>query len=479
MPLPNEGAVDCRAPRSGGWPGDWAGVGAARAKPIRRVLVKAAAVGCLIIALRLPLAAQGTAQAPVIAVEHGPNTPAQQKKPYVVLVSLDGFRYDYAAEYGAANLLRIAADGASASEGMIPSFPSVTFPNHYSIVTGLYPEHHGIIENNFYDPARKENYAASKPSPTRDGSWYGGVPLWVLAEKQGMRSACFFWPGSEAEISGERPSYYMHFDEYFPDEQRIEQVIAWLKLPAAQRPHFITLYYYEPDNSGHTFGPDTPETGNAVRHVDALIGTLIADLKTVHLPVDLIVLSDHGMSTREGSWIDLDRYADLSDFVTNGSLLYAPNEQAAARAYKQLHGASDKFVVYRRSEVPAHLHFSGNPRIGDPVVIPTGPYMIRAHASEQPENPEPKAKGEHGYDPSEMKSMRAIFYAQGPDIRPGAKLAPFENVDVYPFIARILGLSIGPIDGNLKPLQGILRPVRNGQSAQYGIRPIAGNFGAK
>jgi predicted AlkP superfamily pyrophosphatase or phosphodiesterase len=430
---------------------------------MQKFLARAAVAACFFCALRLPIFAQSAAQAPVIAVEHGPNDPAQRAKPYVILVSLDGFRYDYAAEYGAPNLAQIAADGASAPEGMIPSFPSVTFPNHYSIVTGLYPEHHGIVENNFYDPARKESYAASKPGPTRDGSWYGGAPLWALAEKQGMRSACFFWPGSEAEIDGERPSFYVHFDAAFPDEQRIEQVIAWLKLPAAQRPHFITLYYYEPDHTGHEAGPDTPETGGAVRHVDALIGILIADLKTVHLPVDVIVLSDHGMATVEGNWIDLDRYADLSDFVTNGSLLYAPSEQAAARAYEQLHGASDKFVVYRRADVPAYLHFSSNPRIGDPVVIPTGPYMIRARASENPEIAQPKAKGEHGYDPRKMKSMRAIFYAEGPDIRPGSKLPPFENVDVYPLIAKILGLRIGPIDGHLGPVQGILRqPVRGG-----------------
>ncbi len=417
-------------------------------------------VAWLLCVLRLPpLAAQ------VIHVDHGPNVAAQQSKPYVILVSLDGFRYDYAAKYSATNLRRIAVDGASAPDGMIPSFPSVTFPNHYSIVTGLYPEHHGIIENNFYDPTRKENYAASKPGPTRDGSWYGGVPLWSLAEKQGMRTACFFWPGSEAEIAGERSSYYVHFDEYFPDEKRIEQVIAWLKLPAEQRPHFITLYYYEPDHTGHTNGPDTPQTGDAVHHVDALIGMLVADLKTLRLPVDLIVLSDHGMATVEGNWIDLDHYADLSDFVTNGSLLYAPNEQAAARAYQQLRRASDKFVVYRQADVPVRLHFNSNPRIGDPVVIPTGPYMIRAHASESPEIPVPKAKGEHGYDPSQMKSMRAIFYAVGPDIRPGAKVPPFENVDVYPFIAKILGLEIGPIDGQLKPLQGVLRrPARSGQA---------------
>ena len=394
---------------------------------MRRDWKRAAAVAWLFLALRppLPLPAQ------VIEVDHGPNAPVQQAKAYVILVSLDGFRYDYASKYGAPNLRAIARSGASAPEGMIPSFPSITFPNHFSIVTGLYPEHHGIVENNFYDPARKASYA-SRGASVQDGSWYAGTPLWVLAENQGMRSACFFWPGSEADIDGVRPTYYVHYDNTIPDSRRVEQVIDWLKLPAAERPHFITLYYYEPDHSGHRFGPDSPEVADAVGHVDAVIGMLVADLKTLKLPVDLIVVSDHGMTAVDGDWIDLDRYADLSQFVTVGSLLYAPNEEAAERAYKQLRGASEKFVVYRRADVPAYLHFSSNPRIGDPVVIPTGPYLIRAHA---PATPEAEIKGEHGYDPREMKSMRAIFYATGPDISPGATVLPFENVDVYPLVA--------------------------------------------
>jgi alkaline phosphatase D len=418
------------------------------------LLRKACVVAGLCLCLWPIAQAQSANPAAVITVEHGPNAAAQQKKHYVVLVSLDGFRYDYAAKFGAPNLKHLAAEGASAPEGMIPSFPSVTFPNHYTIVTGLYPEHHGIVENNSYDPARKQSYASRNADTVRDGSWYGGVPLWSLAEKQGMRTACLFWPGSEAEIAGERPTYYLHYDNAVPDEQRIDQVIAWLKLPAAKRPHFITLYYYEPDHTGHQDGPESAQTGDVVHHVDALMGILMADLKALRLPVDLIVLADHGMTTVEGDWIDLDRYADLSKFVTVGSLLYAPNEEAAERAYRQLRGASDKFVVYRRRNVPAYLHFNTNARIGDPVVIPTGPYLIRAHAPDKPEAP---PKGEHGYDPSKMKSMRAIFYAAGPDIRAGYEVKPFANIDVYPFIARILGLRVGHIDGTLEPLLPVLR----------------------
>jgi predicted AlkP superfamily pyrophosphatase or phosphodiesterase len=397
-------------------------------------------------------AAQSTT--PVIEVPNPPNAVAQQSKPYVVLVSLDGFRYDYAERYGAKNLLAMARRGASAPNGMIPSYPSVTFPNHYTIVTGLYPEHHGIVANSFYDPARKERYSYTDPKTSGDGSWYGGTPLWVLAEQQGMRSASFFWPASEAEIQGKRPSYYMHYDDKFPDEKRVEQIIAWLQLPPEQRPHFITLYYSNVDHAGHAFGPDAPETGEAVLHVDEMIGKLSEGIATLGLPVDLIVVADHGMEAAQGGWIALDKWADLSQFETSGPLLYAKSELDAGRAYNSLLGASDTFRVYRRAKMPKNLHFDSNPRVGDPVVVPTGPFNVVAHS---PGNLMMPNRGAHGYDPGMMPSMKAIFYAAGPDIRAGVAVAPFENIHVYPLIAEILGLRIGPVDGQLRVLQLVLK----------------------
>jgi predicted AlkP superfamily pyrophosphatase or phosphodiesterase len=276
-----------------------------------------------------------------------------------------------------------------------------------------------------------------------------------LAEKQGMRSACFFWPGSEAEIAGERPSYYLHFDDHFPDEARIQQVVAWLRLPSAQRPHFITLYYSNVDHAGHEFGPDSPQTAEAVRHVDDLIGMLEAKLKELALPIDLFVVSDHGMENIAGNWIDLDHFADLSAFQTEGMLLYSSSERDAENAYEHLKGASDKFVVYRRRDVPKGLHYDENEREGDPVVVASGPYAIRAHAT-NPGDTVPRSKGGHGYDPQQFKSMRAIFYAIGPDIQSNAKVAAFENVNIYPLIAKILGLDTTPTDGDLKVLTPIL-----------------------
>ena len=392
--------------------------------------------------------------APVVVVPNPPNAVAQRTKPYVVLVSLDGFRYDYAARYDAKNLLDLALHGASAPKGMIPSYPSLTFPNHYTMVTGLYPEHHGIVANSFYDPKRKETFLYTNPKSNGDGSWYGGRPLWVLAEQQGMRSASFFWPGSEAEIQRRRPSYYLHFDDKFPDEERVEQVLAWLELPARRRPHFITLYYSNVDHAGHTYGPDAPETGEAVRHVDKLIGKLSEGIATLGLRVDLIVIADHGMVATQGDWITLDKWADLSQFQTSGPLLYAKSEADAEKAYNSLQGATDTFEVYRRAKMPEHLHFDSNPREGDPVVVPTGPFNILAHS---PANLMKPNRGAHGYDPDTMPSMKAIFYAAGPDIRAGVTVAPFENIHLYPLIAEILGLRIGPVDGQLRVLEGVLK----------------------
>jgi len=404
---------------------------------------------------------QGQAIAPVISVEHGPNAPQQLSKPYVILVSLDGFRYDYARKYHAEHLLALAAQGASAPEGMLPSYPSITFPNHYTTVTGLYPEHHGIVANSFYDPARKEAYSSRDPKAVGDGTWYGGTPLWVLAEQQGMRSASFFWVGSEADIQGVRPSYYLKFDGSFPNRKRVEQVLAWLRLPPEQRPHFITLYFSDTDTAGHRYGPDSREVEDAVHELDGEIGKLEDGIKESKLPVDLIVLADHGMVAVQGEPIYLDQRGLKTSWVDPivGSSLYAKSEDDAQKAYEALRGKSDKFSVYRRAQVPAYLHFDSNPREGDPVVIPTGPYFISVAADHGAER---TPVGMHGYDATHMPEMKALFVAAGPDIRSGVALEPFENVDVYPLIAKILGLDIahlktGPIDGNIRVVEGMLK----------------------
>jgi predicted AlkP superfamily pyrophosphatase or phosphodiesterase len=412
----------------------------------------------LFLAAYVPLVhAASRPNAPVIQVPNPDNHADQLAKHYVVLVSIDGFRYDYAKLYGAPHLDAIAKDGAAAPDGMLPSYPSTTFPNHYTIVTGLYPEHHGIVAMSFYDPARKERYSYNDLNAATDASWYRGVPLWSLAEKQGLRAACFFWPGSEAEIAGERPSYYLKYDDKLPDEERIDQVVDWLTLPPEKRPHFITLYFGEVDHAGHEYGPNAPQTRAAVRHVDGEIGVLRAKLEKLHLPIDLVVVSDHGMAKEEGgAWIDLDQYADFSGVETVGTLMYPDSDAEAAKLYAKLRIVSDKFKVYRRSRMPAELNYTADPRIGDPVIVPTGPYAIRIHTPADAAQNRPPNKGMHGLDPRTVPEMRAIFYAEGPDIRKGVRLKPFENVNVFPFLAEILGLDAPATDGNASVLEPVL-----------------------
>jgi alkaline phosphatase D len=395
-------------------------------------------------------------------VEHGQNGPAAQKAHYVVLVSLDGFRWDYAQRDQATHLLALGRQGVWAPAGMLPSYPSLTFPNHLSIVTGLYPEHHGIVANNFYDAARDARYAIDDAQAVSDGSWYSGVPLWSLAESQGMRTACLYWPGSEAKIAGFRPTWYARFDAQSEggaaaEQARIDNAVALLKLPAAERPHFIAIYYPQPDHAGHEFGPNAAETRAAALKADGEVGKLKAALDATGLPIDLVVVSDHGMVNVEGGWITLESYADLLGFKSDGALLYGKTEEDRARVYDQLKHASAQFVVYRRKDVPAALHSNQNAREGDPVVVATGPYAIRARGPEGGNADRVPSKGMHGFDAAAMAEMKASFFAAGPDILEGKTVSPFGNVNLYPWLAHLLGLTPPRSDGSLNVLSGTLR----------------------
>jgi alkaline phosphatase D len=415
--------------------------------------------------LALAGAAQQPKLNPALPLEHtdnGTNSVAAEKAHYVVLVSLDGFRWDYATRDGAKHLLALGKAGTWAPDGMLPSYPSLTFPNHFTIVTGLYPEHHGLVANNFYDEKKNARYGPSDAEAVRDGSWYSGTPLWSLAESQGMRSACFFWPGSEAEIAGRRPTWYAKFDGKTErteavQQARIDDAVALLKLPEEQRPHFIAMYFSEPDHEGHEYGPDAPETKAAVLKMDAIVGRLKAALDKTKLSIDLVVVSDHGMAKVEGGWINLEAFADLGNFETVGPLLYGKSEEDRAKAYNGLKHASSQFFVYRRKDVPAGLHYNENPREGDPVIVATGPYAIRAEKPTEGNPDRAPLAGGHGYDPHVVAEMKGSFFAAGPDIVAGKTVQSFENVNLYPWMTHMLGLAAPKSDGDPNILAGTLR----------------------
>jgi predicted AlkP superfamily pyrophosphatase or phosphodiesterase len=390
------------------------------------------------------------------------NSVDAQTKPYVIMISADGFRYDYAKKFNAENLLKFSKEGIQ-SKAMIPSYPSITFPNHWSLITGLYPSHHGLIDNYFYDYKRKEGYAMSDKKNAEDGSWYGGTPLWGLAEKQGMISASLMWVGSASDAGGKRPSYYYPYHEKFSPAEKVDKVINWLKLPMDKRPHFIALYFPEVDGSGHHFGPETKETENAVHLIDKAIGDLVQKVNNLGLKnVNYIFVSDHGMIKVDGG-NPLEIPAMLSnkdrfDFYNSQTLLrvYVKNPAEIKTVYKELKSnKTDDYEVYLDKKFPKYLHFATKDdkydRIGQILLVPKAPKVFL-----------PKGKstsiGKHGYNPKLVPEMKATFFAWGPEFKSNIGIDEFENINVYPLVVKILALKIDqPIDGKLKVLKETLK----------------------
>ncbi|MEJ2501762.1 MAG: ectonucleotide pyrophosphatase/phosphodiesterase, partial [Gemmatimonadota bacterium] len=278
-------------------------------------------------------------------------------RPYLVLVAFDGMRHDLVDRTATPAFDRVAARGARA-DGLIPAYPSKTFPNHYSIVTGLYPAHHGIVDNAFYDPHRNAVYRLGDTIAVRDGSWYGGEPIWVTAEKQGLRTASFYWVGSEAPIAGVRPTYFKAYRDDFPYEARVDTVLHWLSLPPAERPQLITLYFPEPDHTLHREGPAAEAVDRAVRRLDDVLGRLLDGLDRLPIAdsVHLVLVSDHGMAPApEDHVIVLDEVADLAGVrvITNTTqaFLYFDGDEARRRAVQRaLQDHLAHATVYPREE---------------------------------------------------------------------------------------------------------------------------------
>ncbi len=385
------------------------------------------------------------------------NNEKQQQKPYVILISADGFRHDYAEKYHANTLLELSKNGVKAAS-MIPSFPSVTFPNHYTLVTGLYPSHHGLVGNSFYDPLKGDSYSMGDKKKVRDSSWYGGTPLWVLAEQQQMISASLFWVGSEAAIKGIRPTYYYQYTEKISIPERIQIVMDWLNLPEETRPHLIMFYLSEPDHAGHRYGPESSQAREAVSMVDSTLNELTKAVATTGLPVNFIFVSDHGMTAvdRENP-IEVPLFIDKDKFITRsiGTMMHihARHKADILPLYETLKKQEKDYQVYLRPDVPPHLHYGAKDdkmhRIGDILMLPEWP---RVFTNKKP------GIGYHGFDPYKVKDMHAVFYAWGPAFKKGITIPAFENVHIYPLVTEILGLKYKEkIDGKRKVLGPILK----------------------
>ena len=382
----------------------------------------------------------------------GVNRPQHQEKPYVVVVSFDGFRHDYLERFDTPNLDRFEADGIRA-DALIPVYPVKTFPNHYSIATGLYPANHGIVGNEFYDPDRDKIYSVSDRASVSDGSWYGGEPFWVTAERQGMVSASFFWVGTEAPVGGIQPTFWFEFDAGVPNDERVDTVVAWLRLPPEQRPHIITLYFEETDDAGHNGAVDSDRVRRAVGEMDRLAGRLLSGIES--LPhggqVNIVIVSDHGMSPFYS-----DRFYHLRDMISLEGVrtfeagahmvLYVDgNEARISSLGEELDALMPHAAVYRVGDVPKRLHYEGPSRLGDLVIVPElGWFVVPWSEAQRP----PFSGWTHGWDPAST-DMHGIFLAKGPGVRASGRIPAFENVHIYPLLVALLGLDPAPfLDGD-------------------------------
>jgi len=398
-----------------------------------------------------------------------PETPAPAADaaagPIVILVSIDGARWDALDPEVTPALMGLADHGVRA-EALVPVFPTQTFPNHYTLVTGLYPEHHGVVSNAMVDHETGAEFRVASAAVT-ESLWWGGEPIWVTAAHSGLRAATMFWAGSEAEIDGVRPDYSVPFDDEIPAEERVDQVLEWLALPAAERPSFVSLYFSAVDYAGHRFGPEALETREALQYIDEGIRALRTGIAELGLDAvtTLVVVSDHGMTA-----ISPDRLIHVDDFVDLSQvdvLSWTPNFEVVPRpgfekaTYEAMLSGHPALRVFRREEMPEVLHYSDHPRIAPIIgmadegwtVVTRDPMAAILAAG-------PLARGGHGYDPR-LPSMHGIFVAAGPRLQQGMTVPAFENVHVYELLCRLLGISPAANDGDPAVTAPLLAPQAN------------------
>lgn len=379
----------------------------------------------------------------------------------VVLVSIDGFRHDYFDFAETPNLNKIISEGVKA-EAMIPVFPTKTFPNHYTQVTGLYPENHGLISNIMFDPVFNERFFIGNGSqPVTEGKWYEGEPIWATANKNGLKSACYFWVGSEAEIAGQRPDYFKIFNSAVPYTERVNDVLNWLNLEKTMRPQFISLYFSLVDSQGHRNGPDPNILKSSIDSIDQTIGRLLQGIEAQNQEdvVNLIVVSDHGMAQlSRDSMIFLEDYISLDDvIVVNGSpnldLIPVPGKEE--EVYQALKDTHPKLTVYKKEELPASLHYKNHRRITPIVGYAESGWSIttRDAFSSFPNSFE---DGAHGYHP-DNKDMHGIFIAKGPSFKSGFSENSFSSIHLYEMMCKILDIPAAANDGDLKEVEHFLK----------------------
>ncbi|PJB56178.1 MAG: alkaline phosphatase family protein [Bacteroidetes bacterium CG_4_9_14_3_um_filter_41_19] len=376
-------------------------------------------------------------------------------KPYLIVLSLDGFRWDYPDHANTPTLDSLSQVGVRTN--IIPSYPTKTFPNHYTLATGLYPGHHGIVLNGFYAVDLGKQYSLGNRRAVADADFYGGEPIWNTCEKQAVKTATLFWVGSEAPINHLTPTYWSAYNQKLSFESRIDSLFNWLSLPETQRPHLIMWYYHEPDHTGHQFGPRSLETVAEVERLDHYLGMFFKRMRQLpdYHQLNFIVTSDHGMGEiSPDRQVILDETIDTSWFERfdgwNPNWNFKVKAGLMEKVYSNLKKVSH-VKVYHHDSIPDRLHYGSNPRTYDFTLEADSGYSI--YWSWNISN----GLGTHGYD-NRNRDMHAIFYAAGPAFKKGYQAPAFENVNLYELMAEILHIVPVKTDGELANTESMLLP---------------------
>jgi len=392
------------------------------------------------------------------------NSKIAMSEPYVILISLDGFRWDYVQRFKPPQLTQFIKNGVSA-ESLIPSFPSKTFPNHYTIATGMYPDKNGILGNSFFDYNSGLTYSINNRERVEDGQFYKGTPIWVQATKAGMVTASYFFVGSEAKIQGIRPSYYYNYEEV-ENQKRVTQALNWLALPAIKRPHLITLYFSDMDTMGHDFSPSNDAVLKpTLFKLDEVLGQLFKGAKNSTLPVNIIIVSDHGMmNIPVDHLIPFESIQDNDKYlaIDNGAIIniHPKDKSQTPSILKNLKikAKMQHFKVYKTENTPGFEYIPKDKNWGEiQVVVDKGYYFLESDKIKLKKESGNILFGAHGFDPKN-KEMQGIFYANGPALKKGVSIPSFKNIHIYPILCKILGLDIpDDIDGDIEVLKNILK----------------------
>jgi len=383
-----------------------------------------------------------------------------QSQPYVILISFDGFRWDYANRGITPNIDIMKKYGVSALS-LRPCFPSKTFPNHYAIVTGMYPENNGLIANSMVNPYTKKKYKLSDSIEVRNGQWYLGEAFWETAKRNGIISASYFWPGSEIKPRYRAPRYFKKYEHMKKYEDRVDGIINWLKLPQEQRPHFLTLYFSATDDSAHKFNPESTPTINAIKLEDSMLGLLFEKLKEINLydSTNVILVSDHGMTE-----INKTRTVNIENILRNYKVEYQqggpfmliqPKKNELSEVYNLLVKNQNHFIAYTKENIPARFHYSKNPFIPDIILSADLGWSLTTDWSEKYMS-KMETGGNHGWD-NNYTDMHGIFFAMGPNFKKGYKTGTINNIDIYPLMCKIFNISPrSNVDGKIENIEQVL-----------------------